>query len=939
MSLYSPTSSIARMLQSSVFMSRNQVKNGVEKGQATIDQLIWLRFAQTIRDGVFDQYNDRWADYFKKQENKTKIVMLDLGRLGLEKIPETVLLLVALHTLSLSENSFSTLSQLSNLQNLERLDLSNNCLRDLSPILSLPKLKELKLKNNQLTQLPNLSNLLGLEKIDLSQNRLVNIEPLFQVTTLTEIDCDQNQITTISRKIKKLVSLSVLSLCENQLTKVPETVFVLGLRVLRLSGNPINESPRSFSKLQYLTDVELARMPSAFFSDPSLLIGITSNPALKRLDLEHNGLIGTLDVSCLKNLEVLEVRGNQLTQIIGLEKLKLLRRPYFSGNPFKTTPEFGNRIEDVELEENNLTVFPKSLQKVQRSLVRLKLSKNRFTKVPVVFWSCFPNLTQLSLSGALLSKLPNEISNLRSLTVLQLKDNNLQELPESLKRLKLRILNISRNYFSVFPRVIFSLENLEQLDVSNNQIAEFPDPRVFESLTRLKFFSIDNNPINYPNTFYRILSTQIAVMKFSLRPNLKHWNEEDIEERSGEDLNNFPIDLSTNLVELNLSNNKKLRSLPQNFFSRFNKLQSLDLSRTCVTTLPKQGVTSPIKVLKYNGNKGFPQVGFSHLQELYLRECNLKELPKNLHRSFPKLRCLDLAYNQLKGDLRSSLDHLNLIFLNLDGNNFTDVPDLSYLPLLSLNLSIKNLAVGQRSSLLDPASENCLDQYKFMPRLVMLPLEKLSAERSISLNRLLDLGFKREELNKLKIIELVANHNYISLRHLVKGIRAVYFDGVKSSLSKSELIMLIDKFSRVFFFNDQHRFPILKEIDISKLPKTLQKLTMENLTFDSLVGLNNLRNLSHLAIRTSSTFKKILMLPQGIDRLPLLTDLYIDKRLALRLPAKMLRRPKLKINSQKAIKFLRNGNQTKNRPIVIYNTLMHLDGKERKHFEKKNSDH
>ncbi len=87
--------------------------------------------------------------------------------------------------------------------------------------------------------------------------------------------------------------------------------------------------------------------------------------------------------------------------------------------------------------------------------------------------------TDLNLSGCDLNDIPEyvfEQIDAAKIEHLELHDNQLQNLPESIARFSnLKNLDVSENQFAEFPSVILELKNLQTLYIYSNQIAEVPN--------------------------------------------------------------------------------------------------------------------------------------------------------------------------------------------------------------------------------------------------------------------------------------------------------------------------------------------------------------------------------------------------------------------------------------------------------------------------------
>lgn len=74
------------------------------------------------------------------------------------------------------------------------------------------------------------------------------------------------------------------------------------------------------------------------------------------------------------------------------------------------------------------------------------------------------HVRKLNLEGMRISRLPQNIGDLREFNELNLSNNNLKALPESMRKLgNLRELNLKKNDFQKYPHSI--LKDLRQLDV------------------------------------------------------------------------------------------------------------------------------------------------------------------------------------------------------------------------------------------------------------------------------------------------------------------------------------------------------------------------------------------------------------------------------------------------------------------------------------------
>lgn len=158
----------------------------------------------------------------------------------------------------------------------------------------------------------------------------------------------------------------------------------------------------------------------------------------------------------------------------------------------------------------------------------------------------FPtSLCKLLVNSCGLMKFDNRISKLSHLTLLDLCDNKLCNLPDSLDRLpNLKELYLVKNNFTVVPPVIFNSSmrlTLRLLDMSKNKLNKLPTQIcLMEKLTNLK---VDNNNIS-------CLPYNIGILT-SLKYFSVAKNELRILPHSFSKLNIDSLDLSGNPLDTN----------------------------------------------------------------------------------------------------------------------------------------------------------------------------------------------------------------------------------------------------------------------------------------------------------------------------------------------------------------------------------------------------
>lgn len=151
-------------------------------------------------------------------------------------------------------------------------------------------------------------------------------------------------------------------------------------------------------------------------------------------------------------------------------------------NPIKTL-DFSESFRTSQDAAEQLENLSKSSEERDKPVERLFLLQNNLTIVPDNV-SKFMRLKTLDLSNNYISSLPNSILQL-PLNALIVKNNRLTDsgIPKSLKQLRtLKVCNLSGNSLTKFPQQLAEIRSLEYLYLGNNAIVELP--KEIETLQR-----------------------------------------------------------------------------------------------------------------------------------------------------------------------------------------------------------------------------------------------------------------------------------------------------------------------------------------------------------------------------------------------------------------------------------------------------------------------
>ena len=300
--------------------------------------------------------------------------------------------------------------------------------------------------------------------------------------------------------------------------------------------------------------------------------------------LEYLDTSRTVEWNCSK-LEILNASKNRIQFIpnVVFTSLPLLIQLDLSYNRIEEmdiensneTPEEKwnlSNLEFLDVSNNSISILPESLSTLQ-SLRTFQANRNIIKYIPKSFAKSTHKLETLNLAENKLETLPKNMSRnwSSSLQTLILKDNLLYEIsPEVCQLNHLQTLILSHNRIRFFPQYTeWQTQTLQKLDVSHNKLfftvnsSSTPDERKFA-----KGMNLFSQP-KYKQQFM----PKAQSMDFSSNPSIEETYEIPVElwantlmylDLSGNKISILPdyIGNLTSLVNLNLSNNKDLTTLP-----------------------------------------------------------------------------------------------------------------------------------------------------------------------------------------------------------------------------------------------------------------------------------------------------------------------------------------------------------------------------------------
>lgn len=219
--------------------------------------------------------------------------------------------------LNLSNRGITDISALSACRDLERLDLTGNKISDITPLMDIPGLRELIIKDNQVTDLRPLMALTTLVYINAEGNGIISTVPLGSLTGLKELHLAENPISDYSG-LSKLYSLETLGLEDTGLqdADLDSLKGLSNLRLLTITNNP-DLGGEAVDKLKSALSASYVEHDDLVYSIE--IGGEKFREDLTELDLSNRALTDISALALFKNLEIVNLRGNNLENISVLQ--------------------------------------------------------------------------------------------------------------------------------------------------------------------------------------------------------------------------------------------------------------------------------------------------------------------------------------------------------------------------------------------------------------------------------------------------------------------------------------------------------------------------------------------------------------------------------------------------------------------------------------------
>ncbi|KAL1638869.1 hypothetical protein SLS58_008453 [Diplodia intermedia] len=190
-------------------------------------------------------------------------------------------------------------------------------------------------------------------------------------------------------------------------------------------------------------------------------------------------------------------------------------------------PQFGG-LEMLDLHGNIMKELPVGLRRLE-GLTILNLSRNRLRNDSFEVISQIGSLRELRIAeNDLEGDLPESISALMNLEVLELQGNRIARLPDALRGLvNLRVLNVNTNGMSSLPMEVLAALPLAELFASKNALRGAFFPETVTEMPRLQTLDLSGNALTSLGSsalsMPALKSLNLSINRIETLPDLTGW--------------------------------------------------------------------------------------------------------------------------------------------------------------------------------------------------------------------------------------------------------------------------------------------------------------------------------------------------------------------------------------------------------------------------------
>ena len=191
---------------------------------------------KAVRAEVFAKRNNEEPITAEDVRNISRVVGKKKGITNLEGLQHCH----AIMLIDLEDNEISDLKPIVDLKRLQSVTLAGNQIKDLAPIENLKAMQLLDLSRNEVDDLSALKQMTNLRTLYVANNKLTSLDPLSALPKIWSLDASYNQITDLA-PVGKLKWLTTLQITGNQVESLAPLSELRELDMLLMSKNKVTD--------------------------------------------------------------------------------------------------------------------------------------------------------------------------------------------------------------------------------------------------------------------------------------------------------------------------------------------------------------------------------------------------------------------------------------------------------------------------------------------------------------------------------------------------------------------------------------------------------------------------------------------------------------------------------------------------------------------------
>lgn len=305
---------------------------------------------------------------------------------------------------------------------------------------------------------------------------------------------------------------------------------------------------------------------------------------LESLEFVNTRINSLPDLNSLPNLRTVGIYNNRPT-----ERFKLSRNQHITflrirnEDPTLLPKSYKNltALQRLDLDDNMITKFPNGARK-NKYLSEINLQYNRITLSSKIKKHRY--LTNLTLKGNAIQKVPASISKLKNIRKLSFNTNQIAQVSNKIGKLKtLENLSFYKNKLTKIPDGAYKLSNLKEIDLFFNQIEKIELEKC--EWNKMTSLFISSNKIS---------SIPEGITKLKSLEGIYAWDNM---------IQTLPESLGTMTgIKYIRINGNYLKTLPSSIVN-LTKLEELDISSNYITQLPEAIFNfEKLKIIAFTNN-------------------------------------------------------------------------------------------------------------------------------------------------------------------------------------------------------------------------------------------------------------------------------------------------------------------------------------------------